>query len=492
MAIPSDIHRPPLSLVGSRADYVCAGILAAALYMIAVHGFGPGITNDSVNYLSAATTVEEGMKKADGTPFFEWPPLFPLMLSLYKLSGIKLLTFATVFLGLTYTTNVLLALYILKRVVTHRLLLGAGLLWVLLSAPLLQVHVLVWSEPFFLLLVLLMVIFTEKYLKAPSVFSLACLILLGILACLQRKSGIYFIPATALIVFISTPRKWLASFAFAICTSLPAYWFLHRRQTMSGKYFGAAGWSPEEILHVTRQFLNTFTSYLLPSAIPLYARVFLLVAATSVLAYLMFRHQGFFKSLFTIRLVALSIYFSAAYYLLLILSLWYIHISEEIDDRILSPVYLPFLIFLISCIDRLYTIAGKWIVTLMLILCLAYSGLRTGFHLNRWNTSGTGGYNTGRWQKNQVISYLAANELKCSAIITNNVHALSYYINFRSGKNFSILSSENAPYASGALLVCLAPEWNFPGESCREEKYKNKTLKAAFENEGSIWELTGK
>jgi hypothetical protein len=66
-------------------------LAAGTVYYSSIITFGSGITDDSINYLSAASSFPS-LIKIDGTAFIEWPPLYPALLSLYKITGMNILT----------------------------------------------------------------------------------------------------------------------------------------------------------------------------------------------------------------------------------------------------------------------------------------------------------------------------------------------------------------------------------------------------------------
>jgi hypothetical protein len=146
-----------VSLFHKGVEYLFVGFLSGFIFF----HYGLGITNDSVNYVNASLSIMEGMKKADGMPYTEWPPLFSLLLSISNLIHINTLDFAKLLLGAVYIASTML-LFLKTNVKTKAEYLTSVIL-LIFSAPFIQMHVLVWSEPIFMLLILINVSLLKKY-----------------------------------------------------------------------------------------------------------------------------------------------------------------------------------------------------------------------------------------------------------------------------------------------------------------------------------------
>ncbi|MBX9851129.1 MAG: hypothetical protein K2X86_05150 [Cytophagaceae bacterium] len=492
MDIPSKyLHQPISFFRQDKLDYFCIGFISLIIYFISISSFGQGITNDSIDYISAGLTIQEGMLKTNGEIFCEWPPLFPLLLGISTLIGSDIITFAAILHGLIYCINVLLALYILKQSLTQKTIFIAGLIIILFSAPLLQVHVIIWSEPVFITLILLNIIFLEKYLQGRSLTNLGMLILLGMLMDLQRRTGVFFICATFILITKFTKRSIIHYVIYLCINSIPVIWFYLKRKSLSGIYMRPAILNMKSGFEKFVEFLNTFTSFLLPSQLPLLFRIITLVLLAVVLIYLL-RKQNI-KSAY----LKISFFHFAAYSILLLISLYFIKAEDIIDDRILSPVYLPFFISLLIIADHIFknnreTIQLRifnFIITLILFFWTIYPLSRTIYHINRWNTSGTGGYNSTYWRSHNTIQSLEKEKVS-NIIFTNHVHALRYYLNYKNDIPYIIYPQHKlmTSKSSYGLLVCIESVSDNPAEACISESINNKVTLKNFKD-GTIWKL---
>ncbi|MFL5728523.1 MAG: hypothetical protein ACJ75J_03455 [Cytophagaceae bacterium] len=419
------------------------GLTAGTVFVLSVMGSGPGITDDSINYLNAATGFPY-MQKIDGSAFTEWPPLYPAILSLYKLSGLNILHFATLVNGISFCLSIVFFNRMTEFLFKNRFVYGTYLLCLLCSVPLIQSSVFLWSESFFILLILLALRILIKYLEKRDFSQFILLIALSILLCLQRKSGIIFCGAFAVILFYyrsQTISKILLEILAYLCLSCaPFFLWTYRRYLLSGSATSQRMWEPERIGENIRQTADILSSWLMPDEIPLPVRSILLAAL--LLVFILTLRKSEPQILQKRIFLSISIIVLNTYVLTLCLIFLYLRADEPIDDRLLSPVYLFFIFLTFTGIDKLIEIniparsAGKVILAGAAVLCL-YCIVRTGFHICRWNVQGTGGYNTKRWTDNSLIQYLL-NDKTGQTIISNNIYALAYPLKFKESRSNSL------------------------------------------------------
>lgn len=467
-------------------------LLSFLIFFIAINSFGLGITNDSVNYLSAAQSLPDALMKADGTPYTEWPPLFPILLSLGNILNLNLVFFAALFHGIVLISTNLISFYLLKTNLRSKSILAFSSILLIFSTPILQMHVMLWSEPFFILLILLNIIALKHYLSTLHLKYFILLIALGILMYLQRKTGIVFIASTAVLLFLFSKQKksgLLFSLLYLIICSVPIYIWYQRRYEIAGKILGEAKFEPESFFTNIKQFTHTFSTYFFPSTIPLTFRIILLTILVLISGAFILRSPKIKNILINNLYVKLCFYFILFYYTSLLLFLIYIQINDEIDDRILAPAYLPLILLGIFLIDSFYASKSSYILLLILGCWLLYPIVRTVHHLHRWNTVGTGGYNSLSWSENKIVSYYIGSKNDKDTLFTNNLYPLKYFLNFKGEKAFIVLPQENILKGlPNGQLVCFPAEWTYPFEKCLEDNSIHK--KHLLKNEhGEIWQL---
>ena len=161
--------------------------------------YGLGTTYDSMNYLAAADSFRSSgtFVGVNGDPYLAWPPLFPLILSLFgeqmdlvsKFINSGLFGYL-IFLWDRIAIN-------LQLNAKSRLLFSIILA---LGTPILMVHSFLWSEPFFLVFLSLTIYILTKASPIGGA-DFVQLIVLGILMTLQRHAGIFFVGATVIVLY---------------------------------------------------------------------------------------------------------------------------------------------------------------------------------------------------------------------------------------------------------------------------------------------------
>lgn len=484
---------PPPGLTSRTViDYLIASGLSLLIYCAAIFSWGPAITNDSVDYMAAALSIREGMLRADGTIFYQWPPLYPILLSPAQITGINVITYAAIFNGLVLALNITLSLFIARSIIKNKIILLFLIILLCFSIPLIQIHIMVWSEPFFITLVLINIIFIKRYFENPDTRNLLVLIFIGILLFLQRKSGFIFSGATLLFLIFHRNSKFSHWIPYLILCFIPVILWFQRKVSISGKYFGHSELKPEKFFVNIEDFSNTFTSYFFPMPVPLWIRVILLILLFIILVFLL--RKKIKERLINFYLF-ISVSFIVIYYVFIITGLIYIQISEEIDDRILIPVYSLVLICLSYFLDKIYDFYKNKIVRSILIFIifswLVYPVTRTVYHVHRWNTQGSGGYNTKFWNENEIISKLEKIP-RPEIIYTNNVNSLFYHYNLRKGNNSYIRSISEENYRKdNSILVCFYEGEN-DTESGECENYSGDKKLIYKNTKGAIWAIPEK
>lgn len=128
---------------------------------------GVGVSPDSVIYLSAADSLIAGdglkpiafhysPKVAGGEPLISFPPVYPLLLSLSSIINSDRLSGARWLHSLLFAANIfLVGLLVYLGTARSALATLVGILLLVSSASMLEIHTMAWSEPPFVLFILL-------------------------------------------------------------------------------------------------------------------------------------------------------------------------------------------------------------------------------------------------------------------------------------------------------------------------------------------------
>ena len=183
---------------------LCAVIGVVIIFLPA--RYGTRIWDDGFNYISPARSLIRGDGFLDytGAPYVKWAPLYPVILALagiiFNQDPLMLVYFlnALIFGLIVYCGGALS----FRHLSSSPVLAICGTLAILFSIPLFEVSTQAWSEPIFIVFMLLSLRFAGSYILTNDKISLILLSLTVALACLQRYVGISLIIWGALMVFI--------------------------------------------------------------------------------------------------------------------------------------------------------------------------------------------------------------------------------------------------------------------------------------------------
>ena len=164
-------------------------LIAGFLVSYATSLYGIGLSQDSVVYMAAAQNMAagNGITSFNGTPVTLWPPLYPGIVAL-----IGLLTGSDVVVVARYLNIILAILIVLLTGIYARQLrisdipaLGAAAItaW---SFPIVATRVMAWSEPLFIVFVVLSLMALTRFITHHTVYSLLFFTIAASLAVVTR------------------------------------------------------------------------------------------------------------------------------------------------------------------------------------------------------------------------------------------------------------------------------------------------------------------
>ena len=233
MNIPNDSgagYLPKGPLIGGLI--VVLGLTAVGLVLLGTSPYGAGVSPDSTSYLATAESLlsGKGYVNHDGQPYTGWPPLFPTLLAGVGLLGIKPVVAARLLNALAMGAIVYTAAGLFARGIKSKVLLFLATLLAVFSLPLLSISVMAWTEPVFVLLIVLFLRQMAAFLREPTGSALVKGAVLAALCSLQRYTGVTAILTGAVVVLL--PRlqdplaarlKRLIGFACLACAPLAAW-----------------------------------------------------------------------------------------------------------------------------------------------------------------------------------------------------------------------------------------------------------------------------
>src|SRR5574341_117446 len=185
---------------------ILLSILGVILVFINTATFGPGISSDGMEYLSAADNLArgQGFINFHGGVYILWPPLYPLILAgLHALTALDVFVVGWVLNAILFGATIFLAGILLRLCFPDRLVWAAlGALLTLFFLSYLVSASNIASDPLFVVLVLAFFIACHRYLTTASRLSLWLMLFLAALAPLQRFLGVCAVAVGALVVFV--------------------------------------------------------------------------------------------------------------------------------------------------------------------------------------------------------------------------------------------------------------------------------------------------
>ncbi len=227
----------------------CAGILSCVGVLVILAGtstYGAGISPDSVGYIATARSMAagDGAVSYDGAPMVLWPPLYPAFLAgIHYVSGVDPLSSAPIVNAVLFGVIIYLSyLLFLRHSESSRAFPLVGAASVLVSFPLVHVSLSAWSEPLFIVLVLVYLVTSEFYLARGTARLLLVVSLSAALACLTRYIGVVLIP-TGLVTILAFRRDALGVKVrhlalFACVSAAPVGIWVMRNYYLSGTPLG--------------------------------------------------------------------------------------------------------------------------------------------------------------------------------------------------------------------------------------------------------------
>lgn len=382
---------------------------------------GIGISPDSVVYISTAQNIHDHGRISDFTnmPVMDFPAFYPVFLSsILFLTGRRVITLGPLLDGLLFATVIGACGWIMNRFAQvsrgYKLLL---LVFIVLSPCLLEIYTYIWSETLYLLLCVLFIIVAHGYFQTHSMRWLLGMALIAGLACITRYAGVSLAGLGGLLMLCDGRLRWgakklghiaLYSSLSLSLLSLNLYRNLRLTETLTG--FREKGLtSLAENLHdfgsVLCDWLPFFNErYQAATAIAL---LFILLI-TGIFFYRLVRRNNFLSC----DTIALS-YFVV--YTAFILYSATVSRFQQLDNRLLSPLYLPWLWGSTCWIPAaLKRCPPRW-KKVAIIGCLAaaacfIAGEIVTFREN-WigiHYAGIPGYTENDWRKSETMAYVRA------------------------------------------------------------------------------------
>lgn len=411
--------------ISNKLVLVLFGFAAFGFLLWVTGTYGIGLTPDSASYIAAARNIAAGRGAIvfDGSPLTMWPPLYPILLAaLEVLLGLDAefsarLVNAVLFGGIVYLSGLLFLRHLKSRWWAF-----AGTLFVLLSANLFQVGAMAWSEFLFVFLLLVYLVSFELYQeKARLVWFVTAAMAVG-LAAVTRYIGVVLLPLGAVTVFLfchsELKSKLRAGLIFLAIAIVPTALWAWRTFTLTGAPFGPRGIPQISLNNASNLTIDVLAGWYFPAEL-VSNRMFLFLLASlfGFIAGAVWVKRGTDRS-DALRKLGGLLGVVIAYLIVVVYSNVTMNL-DPINERLLSPMYIPIAIlvfvFLEKLTDTLPTFKlprsiWRWALVFgFLLYLILYPGKQLQAQVNNYFMHKGWGWGGISWRQNQVIQHLVTN-----------------------------------------------------------------------------------
>jgi hypothetical protein len=427
-------------LLGKYWDAVLASVLAAiALYLLMRHS-GIGVSPDSVEYITSAESIRNFGRMADftGLRLVLFPAGYPLLLTaILFFTGLKILVFAPVLNTLLFCGVLFASATILngdqKANTWYRVLF---LLALVLSRCLLQVYSMLWSETVFIFLTLLFIIRAHDYLKKKTFRSLLFFSLVTALTLVIRYAGVVLLAVGSILILadgmIARKKKVRHLLVFNLVSASLLAVNLVRNKMVSQSLTGVRQQAERTLWDNLLDIGDTFNDWF-----PFFndhnkaATVFFILLVLVALAVVVFRilQQQFYPSYNTIAWIFFLVY------ALFIVAVATISRFEQLNSRLLLPLYIPLLFIGTSWLVPVWRNCKRLKkLALFGVLFLWYAGFH--WHQYRQNAeawegiqdAGIPGYTEDGWTQSETIAYIRNHGREMGSLVYANANDAIYFL----------------------------------------------------------------
>ncbi len=413
-----------LALINKRNPFpIILGFIGFCLIIFSTSCYGIGVSPNSVGYISVARNLLKGIGfiQWDGRPLIYEPPLYPVVLTVIDyLFRVDPLVFINIVNALIFGTVIYLTGRLFSDYLTSSISLSAlGSISVLFSIPLIYVFLWAWTEPLFICFTLFYFLFIGNYSSRKDFTSLSLSSIFAALACLTRNAGIILILTGGIcIVFFrqdDIKSKVRHFFIFTFISALPITIWIIRNLLISSTFYGpitASSYTYSQELTAT---FYTLLSWFLPPGNIAYP-ILVVFGITIIFVVLLGVRILWIKektSLVRISPILLFLFV----YLIFLMGFSKTAFSGLIDNRYLSPVFIPGILLLFSTIGIIFRTLfaraspklGTIFPVVVIILWLIYPAKTTIVTLLSAKDQGQG-YTSKVWRESETIQYLTKNQ----------------------------------------------------------------------------------
>lgn len=419
------------------------GVVASGLAVLATLD-GTGISWDSVTYVQSGINLatSRGYVGVGGNVITAYPPGLPMLAGLLHMIGIPPRPSLGVVNVIVAAPIVLLSWRVLLRLPAPGSFRLVATAFIAVSPVLLSVESMLWSEPLFILLTLAFLAkcgqsIERRNVDWPSILTLGVLCWIAFAV---RYMGLVLIPTGIVVLLVA---KWRPSRSdvirivgfVAVASSVPAMWMMRNQLTdgtLTGPRTPSLSTIPsivDEVVTTLGRWADSATSLARSDATVLgIATTIGLLGILLVAALAAVRHRDVEFG----RAITPTVVFTATYLAYLSFAKWTTFL-DPIDDRLLSPVFVPIVVMTTASLARIQSTPTPThdrrtrstrvviaVASLALASTLAFTLRDIGDGEFRRHQ-----YNTARWRDSELAAAtLTAADDSDARVLTNAVPGL--------------------------------------------------------------------
>ncbi len=441
--------RQPLQIAKYKVQiwiFLLVAVSGFGVYLIKeMTQYGLSLHADSFSYLTAteqlAGSGRYGRVSGYGEfrPTTHFPPMYSVAVAVVQRMGLDSYSSARVLNGGLFGLTIFvfgMGIFLVTKSVVLSIY---GALLTAVSPVLMDMYSWAHSEPLYILLTIGFLISLTLFINKPKSRTLILLALIAAAAVLTRYIGISLILG-GIIALILLPSerarksRWRDVGTFVTISILPVGLFLFRNILLTGNATNrpAPFWHPPGLEEWTGA-VNVVLEWMFPKdlilSVPPGANMIVLLTI-GILAYL-----GLGKSVagetsssgLSRIFIFVSLLFSLIYTILVVMTVLFFDTMTLLNQRILSPIYLPVLMLLILFIAQRWETSGKVSHFILGCLSLALLGYQVSRSIEAFDelSAAPRGYASGIYRNSSTIEYiLGAPE---GIIYSNDLPALYFW-----------------------------------------------------------------
>ncbi|MDY0042077.1 MAG: hypothetical protein RBS57_17330 [Desulforhabdus sp.] len=400
---------------------ILLGMCASAV-MYQITAQGPGVSPDSTVYIEVARNVLAGKGfLVGGEPMTHYPPVFPLLLAVIGLfTGNDILLAARLLSSILFGVNVVLVALAVYMCTRHdRLATGLMIPIVVLSAPVLSIHSMAWSESPYIAFSMTGCILLAQYLVRPNPKLLVLAALMAGFAAATRYIGITVFPVSVLALLVLSHKPFrhklgeIILFLGIACLPL-VLWLIRNMLVARFATNRQLEFHPFNIEHLKSLVIQMY-DFVLPTSISGWTKAFHLgIFATLLVLAIRFLYQRAdikkIKSSIRVILPSVFVIYSVLYIAFLLLSISFFDAHTPVNDRLLLPVFFALIIVVTSVVKGFTEACHQKTVwygyVLLLLLSVGINAVPAFQRAVAIHHEGTG-YTAWCWKKSATLAVLA-------------------------------------------------------------------------------------